>query len=128
MASGLLRVSAGESRLNGVLLAREGEDEPFGKATSFLANRGLGDGDRITVAGKDGNIDSVPVFFITNASLGAGVLSSANASVMKFTPERKLTARKAAKKRPAAKKSSKAKAANKTSAKKRRAAGKKSNQ
>lgn len=67
--SGKLRVANGESRLNGQLLAREGENEPFGKATSFLANRGLEDGDKITVEGENGEIGAVSVFFITGASL-----------------------------------------------------------
>jgi hypothetical protein len=68
--TGLLRVFNGESRLDGLLLARRGEDESFGKATSFLANRGLGDGDTITVDGENGVINSVVVFFITGARRG----------------------------------------------------------
>jgi hypothetical protein len=74
--TGALTVSMGVSRLDKTRLVREGEDDPFGAATNFLANRGLNDGDLITVTGSSGTIDNVPVIFITDAELASPVVGA----------------------------------------------------
>jgi hypothetical protein len=65
--TGKLTVSNGVSRLDGVRLAIEGEGDPFGAATNFIANRGLNNGEVIWVIGTDGVVGNVPVLFITDA-------------------------------------------------------------
>jgi len=66
--TGRLTIENEESRLDGTLLARKGEPDPLGAATSFLRNLGLRDGDCITVSGDNGTIGSVSVIFIQSAS------------------------------------------------------------
>jgi len=74
--TGTLRVVAGISRLEGWRrLARQGEDDPLGAATDFLAERGFDDGDFIQVTGELGTLnDGTPVCFISEA-VSAGTLT-----------------------------------------------------
>jgi hypothetical protein len=67
--AGILRVNDGISQLEGWrVLARDGEEDPRGAATDFLAEMGFDDGDRIKVTGDLGSLpDGTPVCFITNA-------------------------------------------------------------
>jgi hypothetical protein len=65
--TGRLSQSNRESRLDGTLLARKGAPDPFGAATDFLTNRGLGDGDCITVTGESGVIGGTSVIFMDTA-------------------------------------------------------------
>lgn len=67
--TGILSIDGATSRLDGTLLARAGAANPLVAATNFLQNRGLGDGDRITVTGTEGKLGDIPVIFITDATL-----------------------------------------------------------
>lgn len=49
--TGILKVENGDSRINGVLLARSGSGDPFGNATNFLSDNDCEDGDCVTVTG-----------------------------------------------------------------------------
>lgn len=66
--TGILRVMNGSSRLEGTLLARDGEDDPLAAATRFLQNRGFVDDDLITVTGTVGSLGSESVIFITRST------------------------------------------------------------
>ena len=66
--TGTLTIVAGESRLDGILLAICGDSNPFGAATGFLLANGMGNNDRITVTGNDGVIGNVPVICMTGAT------------------------------------------------------------
>lgn len=113
MPTGTLVVSSGVSSINGTDLARRGAPRPFEAATNFIANRGFGDGDFVTVEGSNGNVGSVPVIFITAIS------AAEQDEVMAATGAggRRRGSKKGGKKR-AAKKSTK-KAAKKKTAKKK---------
>jgi hypothetical protein len=138
ITSGILRVNAGVSRLNGTRLARQGASDPFGAATNFLANRGLSHNDFISVDGTNGFVGNVPVIFITDAKLAtpaivgvmvAGAVSAgpvkaatkwggAKKAGTKKTGARKAEAKKTRTKKSGAKKSAGGRATAKRSAKK----------
>jgi len=111
MPTGTLVVSSGVSSLNGTDLARKAAPKPFEAATNFIANRGFGDGDFVTVEGSNGSVGTVPVIFIT-------AISAAESRRRRGSKKggKKRTAKKSTKK--AAKKTTKKKATKK-SAKKR---------
>ena len=64
---GTLHVESGESSINGRLLAIQGDPDPFGAATDFLANRNLFDGDPAEITGEEGTVGTRNVVFMTNA-------------------------------------------------------------
>lgn len=64
---GTLHVESGESSINGRLLAIQGDPDPFGAATDFLANRNLFDGDPAQITGEEGTVGTRNVVFMTNA-------------------------------------------------------------
>lgn len=64
---GTLHVESGESSINGRLLAIQGDPDPFGAATDFLANRNLFDGDPAEITGAEGTVGTRNVVFMTNA-------------------------------------------------------------
>jgi hypothetical protein len=66
--TGRLKISNGESRLDGTLLARKGAANPLGAATDFLTNLGLNSGDCTHVTGKSGSVGDAPVIFIDSAN------------------------------------------------------------
>jgi len=76
----MLTVSEQVSRLDGTRLAIASAEDPFGEATDFLANRGLGDRDFISVTGTEGNIGTAPVIFITDAVLASPAVADAPAA------------------------------------------------
>lgn len=65
--TGTLSVNNGISKLDDTRLAMAGGNNPFGDATNFLANRGLGNNEPIWVDGSDEVVGNVPAFFITDA-------------------------------------------------------------
>ena len=67
--TGILRIEAQDSRLDGTLLAVDGRGDPLGAATSFVLSRDLHDRDRITVTGEDGMLGNRAVIFMTAAVL-----------------------------------------------------------
>jgi hypothetical protein len=71
MRTGTVHIANTESRLDGILLALCGDPDPFGAATVFLESKGIGNGDRITVAGADGKIGNVKVICMTAAAPAA---------------------------------------------------------
>lgn len=81
--TGILVISSNVAQINGVRLARNAAVDPFGAAINFLANRGIGAGDFISVTGTDGFINSTAVMNITGAAQGLStsvVLGSAKAA------------------------------------------------
>ena len=64
---GTLNVESGESSINGNLLAIDGEEDPFGAATDFLANRDLFDNDPAEITGEEGEVGTREVIFMTDA-------------------------------------------------------------
>jgi len=62
--TGILKVSQGDSRINGTLLGRKGNGDPYGAATGFLADSGCRDGDCVTVTGTQED----DAFYIDSAS------------------------------------------------------------
>jgi hypothetical protein len=79
--TGRLTVDSGVSSLDGTTLARAGTPNPFGMATSFLANRNLKPNNFIRVDGTDGYVGNVPVFFITSAGPAAAPMGLESADV-----------------------------------------------
>lgn len=77
ISTGILKVDSGVSRLSGTRLARQGEADPFGAATNFLANRGLDNNDFIFVDGSSGFVGNVPVIFITDAGFATPTIGFA---------------------------------------------------
>jgi len=71
MQTGTVSINPPESRLDGTFLAICGSPNPFGAATAFLQNKGISDGDRITVTGTAGQIGNVPVICMTDATPAA---------------------------------------------------------
>lgn len=61
--TGILKVTNGNSRINGTLLAREGAGDPFGNATAFLSDNDCEDDDCVTVTGTQ----RTNAFFIDTA-------------------------------------------------------------
>src|SRR5215216_2013596 len=126
MPTGTLVVSSGVSSINGTDLARKGAPKPFEAATNFIANRGFGDGDFVTVEGSNGKVGNVPVIFITaiSAAKQDGVMAAAIGPGGRRRGSKKGGKKRAAKKstKKAAKKSAKKKTTKKSarkSAKKR---------
>ena len=66
--TGRLKISNGESRLDGTLLARKGATNPLGAATDFLNNLGLNSGDCTHVTGTSGTVGDAPVIFMDSAN------------------------------------------------------------
>jgi len=79
---GTLTMAAGNSRLNGTLLARKSAGDPFGNATTFLVNQGLTSG-FIQVTGQVGVVGRTPVIFITAARSASGRSASAAVIAMR---------------------------------------------
>src|ERR1044072_2558108 len=77
ITTGILKVDSGVSRLSGTRLARQGEADPFGAATNFLANRGLDNNDFILVDGNSGFVGNVPAIFITDAGFATPTIGFA---------------------------------------------------
>lgn len=61
--TGILKVSNGESRINGALLGRKGDGDPYGAATVFLDDHNCHDSDCITVTGTQ----EADAFYIDSA-------------------------------------------------------------
>lgn len=98
--TGTLSMSMGNSRLDGLLLARTGAPNPLTAATSFLSARGFGDNDPVTVTGDDGVVGNVHVFFVTNitaANEATEAISSLDAGAV--APESSANTAKPKKKR-----------------------------
>lgn len=72
--TGILVINSNVAQIGGLRLARNVAANQFGAAINFLANRGIGAGDFITVTGTEGSINSTPVLFITGASQGSSVV------------------------------------------------------
>ena len=66
--TGRLKISNGESRLDGTLLARKGAANPLGAGTDFLTNLGLNSGDCTHVTGTSGTVGDAPVIFMNTAN------------------------------------------------------------
>lgn len=79
---GTLTLSAGNSRLDGTLLARQGPGDPFGNATAFLLNQGLSGG-VIQVTGQIGAVGNTAVIFIGSAESASGRRASAAVVAMR---------------------------------------------
>lgn len=118
--TGTLSVSEGVSRLSGKRLAIQGDADPFGAATNFLANRGLNDGDSITVDGSDGFVGNVPVIFMTDARAAAALTFA-----MRGVNAGKKLGKKGAKKSAAGAKKGAARAARSRKAAAKKSGGKK---
>ena len=71
LMQGTLRVIGTQSMVNGVLLARSGNPDPFGAATNLVVNAGCADGDTVDVQGAMGFIGGVEVFFVDSVQRGA---------------------------------------------------------
>jgi hypothetical protein len=93
--TGTLEVKLGESKLNGTPLAREGAADPLAAATNFLANRGLGDDDRVKVTGSAGSLGTLEVFFITDVE-SAPLRLVVSADAVELTARMRSTAAKRA--------------------------------
>jgi hypothetical protein len=65
--TGRLKLSNGEARVNGTLLARKGADDPLGAAADFMTNQGLRDGQCVTVTGESGTVGDKAVLFVDSA-------------------------------------------------------------
>lgn len=129
--TGVLDVSPERiSRLEGWRkLAREDEDPPLESATDFLAEKELGDDDRIKVTGTLGALDDgTAVCFITDAVLAPAAVKAATAA-KKTKKAKKATAKASRKPASGAKKGGAKKGGAKKSAGKKgagnKAAGKK---
>jgi hypothetical protein len=66
--TGILHIISGESRVGTLLLARCNAENPLPAATTFLRNRDLRDGDKITVTGEMGQFGEMSVLCMTAAS------------------------------------------------------------
>lgn len=60
---GILKVSNGESRIDGTLLGRKGGGDPYGAATAFLDDHDCHDSDCVTVTGTQ----EADAFYIDSA-------------------------------------------------------------
>jgi hypothetical protein len=107
MSVGRISIQLSTSRLNGVLLAIRNAVNPFGDATSFLASRGIGDGDMADVQGAAGSIGTpaVPVIFMTGARLATVAAIRAIQPARSAAPAAKRKLKPAAKRKPSAAKS-----------------------
>ncbi len=100
ITTGILKVNSGISRLNGTRLARQGEADPFGAATNFLANRGLDHNDFIFVDGTNGFVGDVPVNFITDAGFAVSeIVGAAAAKALRAGAKKSAASKKSGKKR-----------------------------
>jgi hypothetical protein len=61
--TGILKVSNGESRIDGTLLGRKGSGDPYGAATAFLEDHDCHDSDCVTVTGTQ----EADAFYIDSA-------------------------------------------------------------
>ena len=126
MLIGMLTVSQGVSRVNGIPLAICGDADPFGSATNFLAGRGFGHGSQVVVSGSHGTIGDTAVFCMTDvqaaaldADLGVGAKSATIEETVVVTVRKIRAVKPAAKKTAAGKTKTKKKTAgNKTAGKK----------
>lgn len=66
--TGRLKISNGEARVDGTLLARKGAADPLGAAADFLTNLGLRDGQCVTVTGEPGTVGDKAVLFVESAN------------------------------------------------------------
>lgn len=114
--TGLLTISSGVARLDGVRLARAPlTGDPFGRAASFLRqDRGLQNNQRIFVDGSPTTIGAVPVIVITDAGAAMPAIVLAGGA-LKAAPATPPTKKGAAKKSGGAKKASTKKSAAKKS-------------
>ena len=114
---GTLNIEDGESRLKGTLLALEGEEDPLGAATDFLANQNLFDDDAAEITGEKGPLGTETVIFMTDAQpleeeveaaivdgLEAFVAVAGVSGTKVGTKARKKSEKKRSSKKPAAKK------------------------
>ena len=65
--TGRLKLSNGEARVDGTLLARKGAADPLGAAADFMTNLGLRDGQCVTVTGESGTVGDKAVLFVDSA-------------------------------------------------------------
>jgi hypothetical protein len=86
--TGTLRIESEESRLDGTLLARRGENDPLGAATSFLRTRGLNDNDTINVTGDDGKLGTRDVIYMTDAERVSALVATPTAALTAMAPKR----------------------------------------
>jgi hypothetical protein len=115
ITTGILKVNSGVSRLNGMRLAIQGEADPFGAATNFLANRGLDHNDFIFVDGTNGFVGNVPVNFIIDAGFAAPEIVGTAATKVLISGAKKTAGKKSGKKRSTKKSAPGGAATNKSS-------------
>jgi hypothetical protein len=83
-----------DSRLDGVLLAVQGDGDPFGAATGVIQNSGLTSGDCASVSpATSGRVGGVPVLFITSAQSAPNIkcgpaLTGAGTEAFAFTAKK----------------------------------------
>ncbi len=86
MIFGTLQITAGESSLEecGTVLARcQSTGDPLGRATQFLRNKDLGDGDFIQVEGTSGSVGPRPVFCMTDAAKATAESAARSVAAMR---------------------------------------------